>query len=305
MLNLTKEEKTVLAQRLREPKNLPFTAPEGYLDCVDEVNRREFKIPVSDGEEITVWLTETEEKLPCSMLFINIHGGGFVQKHAIWDHALCAVMARELRCSVLDVDYRLAPEYPFPTAINDCYDAFRWAYGHAKELGIDREKIVVGGNSAGGTLTAAVCMKAAEHRVPGPAMAVMIYPAGAMEETEGIVPDENLNLGDLGVRSIIYNNLYLESDDQTKNPYVSLIYAAPHMLESFPDTVVVTAGQDILCAGGEEFARKLAVSGSKITLQRFKNSNHGFYLRCIGDEWQKARNMVFDEIRFKMGIERK
>lgn len=302
MLNMTKEEKLAWGQKLRAPKNLPFSAPEGYLDSVNQVQRKEFQIVGSENQQITLWLTTTKEKTPNSMLYINIHGGGFVQNHAIWDHALCATMARELKCAVLDVDYRLAPEYPFPAALTDCYDVLQWVYAHAEEMDINPDKVVMGGNSAGATLTAGVCMKSAEAGTKIPDMAILVYPAAAMEETNNIDLNEAVDLSRLEVRSTIYNNLYLARDEQTKDPYVSLIYARPEMLEKFPDTVVVTAGEDILCPGGELFASRLAVSGSKIILQRFKNSDHGFYLRCMGDEWMNARTMVFEEIKRKMEI---
>ncbi len=302
MLNLSREEKLLWGRKLRQPQNLPFVAPDGYLECVDQVQRKEFKITGTENQDITVWLTTTEEKTSNSMLYINIHGGGFVQNHAIWDHALCATMARELKCAVLDIDYRLAPEYPFPAALVDCYDVLQWAFEHSAELDIDPQKIVVGGNSAGATLTAGICMKSAEKKTRMPAMGIMVYPAGAMEDTNGVDLSGELDLGNLEVRGVLYNNLYLDRDEQTKDPYVSLIYAKEEMLESFPDMVIVTAGQDTLCPGGEQFAMKLVASGVKVTLQRFRNSNHGFYLRCIGEEWQQARNMVFHEIRSKMGI---
>lgn len=304
MLNLTQEEKILWGKRLREPKNLPFTAPEGYLDCVDQVQRKEFQIMGADHQKITVWLTTTEDKTANSMLYLNIHGGGFVQQHAVWDHALCAIMAKEFRCAVLDVDYRLAPEYPFPAALNDCYDVLQWVYDHAEELDVDPDKIVIGGNSAGATLSAGVCMKSAEKGTKMPNQLVMIYPAGAMEQTEGVDVNGEIDLGDLSMRAVLYNNLYLESDDQTKNPYVSLIYTPGELLEQLPDAVVITAGKDPLCPGGEQFAMMMAASGSRIVLRRFRNSGHGFYLRCIGDEWQEARKTVFEEIRRKMNIER-
>ncbi len=297
MLNLTREEKILWGNRLREPKNLPFAAPEGYLDCVDQVSRKELKITGSEQQEITAWLTTADDTVPDGMLYLNIHGGGFVQPHAMWDHALCATIAMELKCPVLDVDYRLAPEFPFPAALNDCSDVLDWVYEHAGDLHIDPGKIVIGGNSAGATLSAGVCMKAAEEKRQIPSMLVMIYPAGAMEQTDGIDLSGNIDLADLTTRGVIYNNLYLEHDEQTRDPYVSLIYASPEMLQHLPDAVVVTAGKDPLCLGGEQFAMNMAASGSRIVLKRFRNSNHGFYLRCIGDEWQDARKMVFDEIR--------
>lgn len=302
MLGLTREEKLAWGEKLRTPSNLPFPMPEGYMNVLNEVDTKEILIAGSEGQDIKTYFITTSDRQPDSVLYINIHGGGFVQKHAIYDQALCAIMARDLKCAVLDIDYRLAPEYPYPAGLNDCYNAVLWAYDHAAELGIDKDKVVIGGNSAGGTFSAAVCMRLARENKKIPELLVMVYPACDTCSPDGLDTSKELDLRDQDIRSILYYNLYLDTDDQLTDPYVSLVNATPDMLTEMPDTVIVTAGLDPLREGGEQFAKNLAVSGSRIVLQRFRKSNHGFYLRCIGEEWQAARNLVFDEIRRKMGM---
>lgn len=296
MLHFTEQEKSEWAAILRAPGVLTSDLPEGYMDVLDQVQREELEIPARDGHLIRAWKVRTEETPENSMLYINIHGGGFVQPHSDFDHALCAIMAKEFSCTVIDIDYRLAPEHPYPAGMNDCIDTVRWIYAHTDELGVDKNRIVMGGNSAGGTFCADVCMRLAQEGHPLPNLVIMVYPAANLNENTDSADLSSLDLSDVRNRGLIYDNLYLTSEEQLSDPYINLIRATPEMLKGFPDTVVITGGRDPLAPGGEEFAKMLAVSGSRITVRRFLNSGHGFYVRCSGD-WKEARNMVFEEIR--------
>lgn len=301
MLNFTPEEKAYWAEVLRKPGKPAPTVPENYFDVLDEVVRKDLAIPASDGYQIPAWITRESETAENDMLYINIHGGGFVKLHSDYDHALCAIMAKEFHCTVIDIDYRLAPEYPYPTGMNDCCDAVRWIYAHAQELGFNPDRVVIGGNSAGGTFSADVIMRlsAEGHRLPQ--MVILVYPAANIEDHSGI-DVSTLDLSEVKNRGLIYDNLYITSDDQFHDPYINLQDATPEMLAQFPDTVIVTGGLDPLAPGGENLARMLAVSGSHIVLQRYRNSKHGFYCSCAGDEWQAAREMVFAEIHHRMDV---
>lgn len=296
MLKLTLDEKRKYLEMLHNPNTLPFTAPDGYLDCLDQVDTEEVKITGSENQEITVWIVRPKEKKAGTMAYMNIHGGGFVQPHHIWDSALCAVMALEFQCTVIDVDYRLAPDYPHPAAVIDCFDVYKWILDHREELGIDASRIVVGGNSAGGTLTAGVCMKAAEEGCQEPALAVMLYPECGLS-TEIDDPDfaDHIDLSDVRSRGVLYTLMYIEDESQIEDPYASLLKADETLLSKFPDTILVTGGRDPLRFDAEEFAKHIVVSGSTVVTKRFLNSKHGFYTR-LTDEWQEARKFVFCQI---------
>lgn len=101
--------------------------------------------------------------------FVNIHGGGMIVGHRSWETARVVDIVAEHRVVAVNVEYRLAPEDPYPAGVEDCYAAFVWTHEHAAELGIDPERLVVGGGSAGGGLTAAVALMARDRR--GPVMA--------------------------------------------------------------------------------------------------------------------------------------
>lgn len=295
MIKLTMEEKQRYAEILRKPGSLAFDPPVGYLDCLKKVIKKEVKITGREGNEITVWITVPGDPRENDMCYLNIHGGGFVQPHHVWDEALCAVMSLEFGCMVVDVDYRLAPDAPYPAALNDCCDVYLWMLAHSQELEIDQDKIVIGGNSAGGSLSAGVCLKAAQEGFRVPALVVMLYPACSLNEVPEAL-DEGMDLTDLKTRGILFTLLYLETSEQYKEPYANLIKADTSLLEGFPDTIMVTGGQDPLRFDGEEFAKRLAVSGSTVVIKRFVNSKHGFYTR-MSDQWQEARRFVFDQIR--------
>ncbi len=105
-----------------------------------------------------------------------IHGGGLVVGHPIAYHDICRRLARELGAVVVSVDYRLAPQDPFPAGLEDCYSALRWLHDSAATLGVDPARIAVAGDSAGGGLTAAVCQVALDRGGPPVAFQAMKYP---------------------------------------------------------------------------------------------------------------------------------
>ncbi|MBS0023474.1 alpha/beta hydrolase [Microbacterium paraoxydans] len=134
--------------------------------------------------EITVFRpagTETEV-LPG---FVNLHGGGMIVGHRSWETARVVDIVAEHRVVAVNVEYRLAPENPFPAGVEDCYAAFVWTHEHARELGIDPERLVVGGGSAGGGLTAAVALMARDRR--GPVMAGQLLLCPMIDNTNTTV----------------------------------------------------------------------------------------------------------------------
>ncbi|WP_215700388.1 alpha/beta hydrolase [Clostridium sp. MCC353] len=307
-MKMTKEEKIEWARKLRQPSNLPFEAPENYLGCLNDVSEKTLMIPTSVGDS-TCYLFEKNSGAVNDVLFVNIHGGGFVQLHNLFDRALCATYALELGCRVLDIDYRVAPESPFPIPVIECYEVIQWVLNHGEKLGINPDKVIVGGNSAGATLTASACIMAQEKGGKVPAMTLLIYPGAdsflSPEESCILNDGEEPDLSDLRVRGVLYNTLYTDNDPSLAgSPYVNLGLATEEQLAKFPDTLVITAGKDYLRYGGERFAGLLAASGSKIILQRFKNSDHGFYVRCMGTEWRDARELAMNTICAKFGLKR-
>ncbi|NPV55771.1 MAG: alpha/beta hydrolase [Anaerolineae bacterium] len=134
-------------------------------------------------------------------LWLFFHGGGFVlgsfDDYAMPYHRICL----QTPCAILSVDYRLAPEHRFPTAVEDCIAAYTWVLENASVLGIDPSRVAVGGDSAGGNLTAALCLAARERGLPQPALQVLIYPtvdlSGTRWESYDLYSDYGLSIADM------------------------------------------------------------------------------------------------------------
>jgi acetyl esterase len=138
------------------------------------------QVPTRDGASLRArlyWPTEPHwaEPLPALVYF---HGGGFTVGSIDTHDALCRMFARDARCAVLSVDYRLAPEHRFPTAVHDAFDTVRWLHEHAGEHAIDATRIALGGDSAGATL-ATVCAVLARDAGIAPVLQMLIYPGTA------------------------------------------------------------------------------------------------------------------------------
>lgn len=137
-------------------------APGPEVGKIDSI-----QIPVEDGTKITLKIyypkdydANKSEPLPC---YMNIHGGGWVIGDLGDDESFLRTVCQECNAIIIDVGYRLAPEYKFPIPVTDCWDAFRWAVQNASQVGIDKDRIAVGGFSAGGHIAAIICQLARDQ----------------------------------------------------------------------------------------------------------------------------------------------
>lgn len=204
------------------------------------------------------------------------HGGGFaigsIETHD--DHA--RLICRDVGIVVVSVDYRLAPEHPFPAGFEDCLAATTWVGENVDSLGGDPDKIVVGGDSAGGNFSAAVALATRES---GPKLAAqfLIYPGvdfaedtdypSRLENAEGFF----LTLEDMAW----FSNHYLPEGSDYNDPRASPIRAAD--LSGAPPAVIGTAEFDPLRDEGEAYAKALADAGVEVRWQRYDGLIHGFY----------------------------
>ena len=148
----------------------PFPAPTGATVTERTAPRR-------DGGEVRVLVYEPEgPRTRPSGALLWMHGGGMIFGVPEQGHETCAHLARELGIVVASVDYRLAPEHPFPAPLDDCMDALAWLHEQAGELGVDTARVAVGGDSAGGGLAAAVSLRAHDEGAPPVAFQLLLYP---------------------------------------------------------------------------------------------------------------------------------
>lgn len=158
-----------------------YEAGSGVLDIPRPALRRieDFSIPARDGHALPARLyAPSHEKLPALLYF---HGGGFTTGSIQTHDVLCRQLSHLAGCAVVSLDYRLAPEHPFPTAANDAWDALQWLATHGEALSLDAQRLAVGGDSAGGTL-AAVCAIAARDAAIPLALQLLFYPGCASHQ---------------------------------------------------------------------------------------------------------------------------
>jgi acetyl esterase len=175
---------------------------------------------------------------------------------------------------VLSVDYRLAPEHPFPAAYDDCLAAYRWVVDHAEQLGADPDRLAVGGDSAGGCLAATTALAAAEDGLPL-AYQLLVYPGtdmrGGTESRSMFGEGFYLTSGFIEMARSCYTPDRSTHDDPQVSPLVAKIP------EGLAPAYVVTAGFDPLRDEGEAYARKLSEAGVEVELRRFCDQIHGFF----------------------------
>jgi acetyl esterase len=207
-------------------------------------------------------------------LLIYYHGGGWVIGDLDTHDDICRKLARDAHCSVIAVDYRLAPEHPAPAALDDCIAATQWIFANAKSLGIDAARIAIGGDSAGGNLAALVAM----HADVKPVFQLLVYPA--VDARMGQPSHKDNAQGYLLTADSMkwfYNHYLLGDENKKLDPKVSPLLSSDEMLKKSPPTLVITAEFDPLRDEGEEYAAKLASLGVTTSTVRFHGQIHAFF----------------------------
>jgi acetyl esterase len=234
---------------------------------------------------------ERPEVLP---LFVNMHGSGFTIGHAEMDDRFMPGLADEAAVKILSVDYSLAPEAPFPIALEECYAVVKYAKEHAAELGIDAERVAIGGHSAGGNLSAAVCLLDHERRELGLKALILDYPPLDIHTDPYLKPRPKKAIPPKLAR--LFDIAYAGSREAAKNPLISPCYAGLDQLGSFPPTLLITAGQDSLAPEAEAFGKKLVGAGVPVTFRRFEDAHHAF-THLGGPEAEEAWRTMSEHLK--------
>jgi acetyl esterase len=207
-------------------------------------------------------------------LLVYFHGGGWVVGDLETHDGVCRFLAAAAAVAVLAVDYRLAPEHPFPAAIEDAWDAFSWALASAAELGVDPARIAVGGDSAGGNMAAGVALRGRDEGGPAPALQLLFYPvtdsADDLRSRQLFADGFLLTRGDMD----LFEGHYLSEPGDADHPRVS-IFKEPD-LSGLPPAYVATAGFDPLRDEGEAYALRMREAGATVALRRYPGLIHGF-----------------------------
>ena len=233
--------------------------------------------------------TSWAEPLP---LLIWHHGGGFTVGSVASYDALCRMLAQRADCLVLSVEYRLAPEYKFPTAVDDAFAALTWARAQAHRFGMDVDRIAVGGDSAGGTLSAVVALMARDAGIPL-ALQLLIYPGtDAHQNTDSHYRYAENHL--LERRTILwFFDQYLRSPDDRIDWRFAPLLAISHA--DLAPAWIAVAEYDPLHDEGVAYAHKLEQAGVKVQLKHYAGMVHAFF--NMGGALDQARAAHTDAVQ--------
>lgn len=213
-------------------------------------------------------------------LILFFHGGGWVTGDIESYTPACATMADLTGCRVASVDYRLAPEHPFPAALEDCYGTTRRLLEDPRRAGLENaDKIVLMGDSAGGNLAAAVSLLLRERGHRTPTRQILLYPVTHWDHDPETSPfasvrrhGEDYRLTNTEVED--YFDMYVPDPAQRRSRLVSPLMATD--LTGQPETLMITAELDLLCDEGEAYAHALEEAGNRVRLHRVDRALHGF-----------------------------
>ena len=218
---------------------------------------------------------------PSSPGLLYLHGGGFVIGNPTTHDRLARELAAAIGCRVLSLDYALAPERPYPGGLDDCVDAARWLAEHARELGIDPSRLLVGGDSAGANLSAATILRlGAEGRSVAFRAALLIYGRYSGEETASMVAwgDRDLVLS----RPVMewFRRLYVGDDPPRDDPFYAPLRGD---LAGFPPSILVVGTLDPLLDDSTLFAAALEKAGVPVELHVYEDGIHAFAQMSVLD----------------------
>jgi acetyl esterase len=220
---------------------------------------------------VRVYRPALADNLPVLMYF---HGGGFVICNIDTHDRECRRLAKASGCVVISVDYRLAPEHPFPAAAEDAYAATCYVAEHGAEFNVDANRMAVAGDSAGGNLATVVALMSRDRGGPALRYQVLIYPATDWTD------ESSPSLQEYGTDHFLtldamhwFADQYLPRADDRRSPYASPIFAD---LPGLPPAMVITGECDPVRDQGEAYARKLQAAGVAVAAKRYDGMIHPF-----------------------------
>lgn len=270
-----------------EARNLPPTyalSVEAARQRLEELFATDDPTPVGEVSDLTlgtpvgdiparIYRPETPGPHPAVVYF---HGGGWTVGSLDTHDGTARELTNRVDCAVVSIDYRLAPEHPFPAAAVDAYAATRWVADYGEKLGLDPEQIAVAGDSAGGNLAAVVSLMARDRGGPALAHQGLIYPAVSSPEIRWFESyDENATGYFLEQRSMEwFYEQYIDRPTDHRNEYAFPLLARD--LSALPDATVITCEFDPLRDEGIQYANRLETAGVDVRHEHFDGMIHGF-----------------------------
>lgn len=264
---------------------------------------------VLDDHNIPVRIFLPREQLGPELL-VFFHGGGWVSGNIDSYIKPCGNLSNCIGRRVISVDYRLAPEFPFPNAVNDCYYATEEIFKHCNILDAQPSDIILIGDSAGGNLAAVVSLMARDKGQFTIGRQILIYPATYNNHTENS-PFESVRTNGydylLTSKKICdYMELYIQDTQYVNDPYFAPLLADD--LSNQPHTLIVTAEYDPLRDEGEEYGKRLRDSGNYVEIYRMRDALHGFFslpsrFTHVKQTYELIRAFLGEVISIEDGVE--
>ncbi|MBH64174.1 MAG: acetyl hydrolase [Alphaproteobacteria bacterium] len=237
------------------------------------------------------------EKLP---VYVHFHGGGWVLGDLDSHDILCRYICIQSGVLVVSVDYRLAPEHPFPAALDDAWDSVCWIADHGDDLNADTNRMAIGGDSAGGTLAAAVCRRARDKGAPDIRFQVLVYPVTDMTLSHPSMTEMGEGYNLTHEIMIWFRELYLPDADSWTDPDASPIHADD--LQDLPQALVIAAGFDPLRDEAKAYVDALSAAGVTAEHVCYDGMIHGFLnMPALLDDGRTATTQAAKAIKAALG----
>jgi acetyl esterase len=251
------------------------------------------QIPGPGGElTVRVYRPSLDDQRPVVVYF---HGGGWVLCDLDSHDAICRRIARDSGCVLVSVDYRLAPEHPFPAAVQDAVAAVEWVAAHRADLGATAGGLGVAGDSSGGNLAASVCLIARDNGQPRIDHQLLIYPPLAYDFTTASYRDNDTGFHLTRAGMQWFWNHYLATDADAVDPRAAPLRAID--LAGLPAASIFTAEYDPLRDDGEAYAARLRDAGVDVELHRYDGMFHGFIgLAAVGESFERAYRQIAEDL---------
>ncbi|WP_223590797.1 alpha/beta hydrolase [Neobacillus bataviensis] len=262
-----------------------FLLPQAELEEVGKIEDRTIPGTVTDIPVRVYYPKESQTNYPALVFY---HGGGWVIGNIETHDNVCRALTNLANCVTISVDYRLAPEHKFPAAVEDSFAAVQYVFENAEAFQVDRSRIAVGGDSAGGNLAAVVANLAKDNNHPAICFQLLIYPSTNVGGEPTVSMRENAE-GYFLTKGTMewFRACYLNSEEDKHNPLLS-----PILYEDFkglPPALVITAEFDPLRDEGEDYAEKLAEAGVEVECVRYDGTIHGFVsMAAVIDQGKRA-----------------
>jgi acetyl esterase len=291
-LNIHPELQSIRAHKLPMSR-WALAAMQNFLSAVNSLHRRKFRssftriaIPGADGHPVPALVIRPETLKSPAPALVYYHGGAFVMKPAPQHFENALRYAREAECVVVFVEYRLAPQHPFPAGFNDCHAALHWMLANADKLGIDKTRVAVGGDSAGGGLAAGVAQRALQEDGIALRGQLLLYPAvdlnckrPSTSAYASVPPFKEASTTQIA--STYLGRPVAEGMPRYASPiYGDVVGLAPAYVE--------IAEFDLLHDQGSAYAQTLSDGNVDVELNEIKGGVHGFDLLAAGSSVAKG-----------------